>query len=107
MHELIVRFLRLGYAIGVAARFGLRYNPDSLGIYIVMYLFVTLSPCGFIAGEYILLGRLAQWLQGGHHLLLRPQRVTMIFVTSDVVTFLIQVRSLLSLTATRQLRTRV
>lgn len=58
----------------------------------MQYLFVTLSPCGFIAAEYVLLGRMAKWLGGDRHLLIRPQRITLAFVLSDVTTFLIQVR---------------
>lgn len=55
-----------------------------------MYLFVTLSPCGIIAAEYVLLGRLSRWLGGNRHMLVSPQRVTLVFVMSDVTTFLIQ-----------------
>lgn len=86
----------LGYAIGIAARFGVHYDPSSLGVYITMFLFITLSPCGFIAAEYVLMGRMAQWLQASQHLLLRPQRVTLVFVLSDVLTFLIQVSTFLN-----------
>lgn len=79
------------FAVGLALRFGLHSNPDSKGIYITEYLFVVLSPCGFIAGEYVLLGRLSRWLRGDKHLWITPKRITTVFVTSDVVTFLIQV----------------
>ncbi|KAI0699452.1 RTA1-domain-containing protein [Cytidiella melzeri] len=78
------------YTLGIAVRFGLAKHPDSDGLYIVMYLFVTLSPCGFIAAEYVLLGRLARWVNGDKHLLIRPQRITLFFVLSDVSTFLVQ-----------------
>ncbi|KAI0092852.1 RTA1-domain-containing protein [Irpex rosettiformis] len=78
------------YALGIAIRFGLSRHPDSSGLYIVEYLFVTLSPCGFIAAEYVLLGRLVRWLGGDRHMLIRPQRITLVFVISDVTTFLIQ-----------------
>ena len=73
-------------------RFGLHQHPESTGIYIIEYLFVTLSPCGFIAAEYVLLGRLARWLDASTHILIPPQRITLVFVLSDVTTFLIQVR---------------
>ena len=67
-------------------------HPESSGIYIVEYLFVTLSPCGFIAAEYVLLGRIARWLKANSHMLIPPQKITLVFVMSDVTTFLIQVR---------------
>lgn len=73
-------------------RFGLHLHPESTGIYIIEYLFVTLSPCGFIAAEYVLLGRLARWLDASSHVLIPPRRITLVFVLSDVTTFLIQVR---------------
>lgn len=52
--------------------------------------FIVLSPVGFIAGNYILLGRLARHLDSGHHLLIPATKITKIFVTSDIATFLIQ-----------------
>lgn len=39
----------------------------------------------------MLLGRLARYLKSHEHLLIRPQRITVVFVVSDVSTFLIQV----------------
>lgn len=98
-------------ALGIAFRFALHIEPNSQGIYIVEYLFVTLSvgpiflffffpttsnaqPCAFIASDYILLGRLVRYLESGKHLLVSPNRITITFVISDVATFLIQVGGL-------------
>ncbi|KAI9448037.1 RTA1-like protein [Lactarius indigo] len=78
------------FALGIACRFGLHVKPDSKGIYIAEYLFVILSPCAFIAADYVLLGRLARYLGGGKHLLVPPSRITATFVISDITTFLIQ-----------------
>lgn len=50
------------------------------------------QPCAFIAASYMVLGRLARYLKADAYLLIRPTRVTLVFVLSDVVTFLIQVR---------------
>jgi len=77
-------------ALGIACRFGLHVKPDSEGIYIAEYFFVTLSPCAFIASNYVLLGRLARYLGSGKHLLIPASRITITFVISDVTTFLIQ-----------------
>ncbi|OWT36398.1 integral membrane protein [Cryptococcus neoformans] len=77
--------------IGLALRIAFRTNPHSTGLYIVCYLFVVLSPCAFLAGDYILLGRLVQYLDAHHYLRpLRAQLVSWIFIISDVITFLIQ-----------------
>lgn len=65
-------------------------NPRSKGIYIVEYLFVVLSPCAFIAADYVLLGRLAAHLQASRHLLIPARRITLVFILSDVSTFLVQ-----------------
>ncbi|KAI5124587.1 hypothetical protein M0805_003106 [Coniferiporia weirii] len=78
------------YAAGIACRFGLHTNPQSKGIYIAEYLLVVLSPCAFIAAEYVLLGRLARHLKMDRYLLVSPRRVMPAFVGSDVTTFLIQ-----------------
>ncbi|KAJ7284011.1 RTA1-like protein [Mycena rebaudengoi] len=78
------------FAFGIGTRFGLHAHPQSKGIYIVEYLFVVLSPCAFIASEYVLLGRLAQYLRCDKYLVVNPRRITWVFISSDITTFLIQ-----------------
>ncbi|KAF8529138.1 RTA1-domain-containing protein [Hysterangium stoloniferum] len=77
-------------SLGLSMRFGLHSQPESKGIYILEYLLVVLSPCAFIASDYVLLGRLSQSLGMGEHLLISPNRITRVFIASDVATFLIQ-----------------
>ncbi|QRW02251.1 RTA1-like protein [Ceratobasidium sp. AG-Ba] len=78
------------FSIGLALRFGLSKNPHSKGIYIAEYLFVVLSPCAFLAADYILLGHLVRHLNADQYLFIRPDRVMKIFLASDIVTFAIQ-----------------
>ena len=78
------------YSIGLFLRIALVDNPGSLGLYIVTNMFTVLSPCGFIATVYMLLGRLAVQLDAEEFLLIKPRIVTKLFVTSDIVTLLIQ-----------------
>ncbi|EJD40937.1 RTA1-domain-containing protein [Auricularia subglabra TFB-10046 SS5] len=78
------------FAVGLSLRFGMSRHPESRSIYTAEYLFVVLSPCAFIASEYVLLGRLAMYLKAERHLLLSPRRITTIFVASDATTFIIQ-----------------
>ncbi|KAK0206445.1 RTA1-domain-containing protein [Desarmillaria ectypa] len=78
------------FAFGIGTRFGLHAHPESKGIYIVEYLFVVLSPCAFIAANYVLLGRLSRYLGATEHMLVKPRRITTVFISSDVITFLIQ-----------------
>ncbi|KAJ7498736.1 RTA1-like protein [Mycena latifolia] len=78
------------FAFGIGTRFGLHVHPESKGIYIVEYLFVVLSPCAFIAAEYVLLGRVARYLNCDKYLMVSPRRITIVFISSDLTTFLIQ-----------------
>jgi len=78
------------FALGISIRFGLHLHPDSQGLYIVEYLFVVLSPCAFIAADYVLLGRLAKHVGADQHLIVPSRIITRVYVTSDIVTFLIQ-----------------
>lgn len=77
-------------AFGLLMRIPFRSNPHSTGIYIIEYLFVVLSPCAFLAGDYIVFGRLVQMLDGQRHVPIRANRIMRFFVASDVTTFLIQ-----------------
>lgn len=77
-------------AFGLLMRIPFRTNPHSTGIYIVEYLFVVLSPCAFLAGDYIVFGRLVQMLDGQRHVPIRADRIMRFFVASDITTFLIQ-----------------
>ncbi|KAG6865305.1 hypothetical protein C0991_003607 [Blastosporella zonata] len=78
------------FAFGLALRFGLHMHPDSLNLYIVQDMFVVLSPCAFIAADYVLLGRIAAHHGLGKHLLIPARKITRAFVISDISTFLIQ-----------------
>ncbi|KAF8165290.1 RTA1-like protein [Crassisporium funariophilum] len=78
------------FAMGLGFRFGLALHPQSKGIYIAEYLFVVLSPCAFIAADYVLLGRLASHIKADQHLIVSSRKITIVYVSSDVTTFLIQ-----------------
>jgi hypothetical protein len=104
----------------MTAGFGIRVpmtnNPGSLGIYIGQYMvsgthppetgsrlnpsplvsnradsqFILLSPCGFLAQSYMILPRLATWLDAEDCLFLKSRIIVRLFVWADVVTFLVQ-----------------
>ncbi|KAG2077358.1 RTA1-domain-containing protein [Suillus decipiens] len=78
------------YALGFALRFAVHNSPDSLMIFISEDLMIVLSPCFFIAANYSLLNRLSAEIDCAHHILLPVKRLTLMFVLSDVSTFLIQ-----------------
>ena len=94
--------------LGFIIRIPLTSSPSSLGIYIITNLaglappsegviqvlrhlqLTLLSPCGFLAHDYLLLPRLAAHLQADDALFIRPRLIAKIFITSDCVTFWLQ-----------------
>ncbi|KAF7374487.1 hypothetical protein MSAN_00333100 [Mycena sanguinolenta] len=80
-------------ATGFILRIVYSNPPYSLGKYIGMDLFILLSPCLFLATDYMLLSHLARSFDeevSDRCLLIRHSRVTKIFVWSDIITFLLQ-----------------
>ncbi|QRW24452.1 RTA1-like protein [Rhizoctonia solani] len=78
------------YALGLILRIAYGKNYSSLGLYVFLNMCTVLSPCGFIATVYVLLGRLSQHMYAEEYLLIRPSWITKIYVTSDVFTLLVQ-----------------
>ncbi|CAE6477716.1 unnamed protein product [Rhizoctonia solani] len=78
------------YAGGLFLRLLVAEDMESVMKYATMNLVILLSPCGFIAGVYMLLGRLAIHLDATEYLLIRPNILTKVFVISDVLTFFMQ-----------------
>ncbi|BGP38661.1 hypothetical protein JCM10450v2_002611 [Rhodotorula kratochvilovae] len=78
--------------LGFILRIVYNGDPASLGRYIVQYMFILLSPCAFLANNYLILSRLSQAMgpDGVHSLFLPAHRIGTIFIWSDVVTFLLQ-----------------
>ncbi|WVW81622.1 hypothetical protein I302_103617 [Kwoniella bestiolae CBS 10118] len=77
-------------AVGFGIRVIMTDKPDQLGVYIATTLFTLLSPCAFLANDYIILPRLARWLEAEDQLFMRASRVTKTFIWSDVITFWLQ-----------------
>lgn len=62
----------------------------TLGPYIVQTLFLLLAPALLAASVYMFLGRIILMLQAESHALLRRKWLRKIFVTGDVLSFLLQ-----------------
>ncbi|KAJ6449513.1 RTA1 like protein-domain-containing protein [Mycena vitilis] len=80
-------------AIGFVVRILVHSSPTSMGLNIVTTLLILLSPCLYLAQDYMILGRLAVLFGpevSKKAMLIAPTRIATIFVWSDVVTFLIQ-----------------
>ncbi|OJJ65905.1 hypothetical protein ASPBRDRAFT_139120 [Aspergillus brasiliensis CBS 101740] len=68
-----------------------KQSPNwTLGPYIVQTLFLLLAPALLAASIYMLLGRIILVLQAESHALLKKKWLTKIFVTGDVLSFLLQ-----------------
>ncbi|KAK9899194.1 hypothetical protein P389DRAFT_194198 [Cystobasidium minutum MCA 4210] len=79
--------------IGFFVRIGCHYKPYDLGIYIVSTLFILLSPCAFLAANYVCLSHIARYLGNDvttDCLILPATIIVKFFVISDITTFLIQ-----------------
>jgi len=83
----------LGETLGYAARYLSVKKPTvaqgGKGLYILTTLFIILSPSFLAASLYMVYGRLVLWV-GEKYSIIRAKRVTLIFVTFDVVSFLVQ-----------------
>lgn len=78
------------FIAGLALRFVFRNNPYGIGLYSVMNSFTVLSPCAFIASIYSILGQIVGRIGGEQYMLIPSRRVALVFILSDVFTFLIQ-----------------
>lgn len=65
--------------------------PDyTLGPYIIQSILLLVAPALFAASIYMELARIVLMVEGDHALIIRRRWLTRIFVTGDVVSFLMQ-----------------
>lgn len=84
------------YGCGILLRFVVAELPYNENIFINEESFVVVSPAAFLAFNYIVYGRMLRGSVGDKkgYTLLNPARISTVFVISDVITFLVQVRQL-------------
>lgn len=89
--------LTLGAAaivFGFIMRIACGYNPYSLGLYVISTLFILLSPCAFLAHDYMCLSRISLYLGREdvtkNCLIFPVNKLVTFYVISDISTFLIQ-----------------
>ncbi|KKP07844.1 RTM1 [Trichoderma harzianum] len=76
--------------IGFAGRAGSGVQKAgcwTLGPYLIQSMFILLAPALFAASIYMILGRIILLVEGQEHSIIRPQWLTKIFVTGDVICF--------------------
>ncbi|PVH77672.1 putative RTA1 domain protein [Cadophora sp. DSE1049] len=76
--------------IGYIARYLAAKSPFSSGPYILQSLFLILPPSLYAATIYMIYGRIVLLVNAPQASLIRPTWVTKIFVTGDVISFLMQ-----------------
>ncbi|KAJ9107644.1 hypothetical protein QFC21_001104 [Naganishia friedmannii] len=76
--------------LGWGCRVGWHFKPGSTSVYIPETLFILLSPCAFIANNYVILPRLATHLDEERCLFIKSRIIVRLFVWSDVITFIFQ-----------------
>jgi hypothetical protein len=102
-HALVLPIATTTEALGWFLRIPLRQeqNQDNRGLYIAYYLFLVLSPAGFLAYCYIVYGRLISAADSeligraglkakSRYSFIPPRLVARFFVISDICTFLVQ-----------------
>ncbi|KAJ6517859.1 RTA1 like protein-domain-containing protein [Mycena vulgaris] len=92
-YMLLLTIGMVAMAAGFAVRILVAGNPTSLALNIVSPVLILLSPCLFIALDYVILGRLAVLVGpevANKTMFIAPTRVAKIFIWSDVATFSIQ-----------------
>lgn len=82
-------FQVVGYAGRIAAYYNQAY-PSGLGAYVVQAIFTLVAPLLYAATIYGLLGRLIRMSGQTDQMPIPPNRITMLFVTGDVIAFVLQ-----------------
>lgn len=84
--SLIIQVMTCGYA----ARYLSAKKPDNLPLYVAQTLLILLPPSLYAATIYMIYGRIVFLVNAPDASVFGPGKVTKIFVTGDVISFLIQ-----------------
>ncbi|KAJ8110435.1 hypothetical protein OPT61_g6728 [Boeremia exigua] len=76
--------------VGYCTRAAAHNKTGRIMPYAIQNVFILLGPALFAASIYMCLSRIIRGVRGDHHSLVRPSRLTMTFVTGDVLSFVVQ-----------------
>ncbi|KAL3423043.1 RTA1 like protein [Phlyctema vagabunda] len=76
--------------IGYAGRATAANKTEKLMPYVIQSFFLLVAPALFAASIYMTLGRIIRCVKGEHHSIIRINWLTKVFVTSDVLSFMVQ-----------------
>ncbi|KAK5947863.1 hypothetical protein OHC33_011128 [Knufia fluminis] len=76
--------------LGYATRIACHYHTDLIPPYAIQSTFIVIAPVFYAASIYMVLGRLIRSVHGDRHSIIRPTRMTKIFVWGDILTLNVQ-----------------
>lgn len=76
--------------IGYCGRASAVNQTDQLAPYIIQATFILIPPAFFAASIYMILARIIRMVDGDHLSVIKPRIVTKIFVTGDLLSFMVQ-----------------
>jgi hypothetical protein len=76
--------------IGFATRASAQDKTGKLMPFVIQKNMILLAPVLFAASIYMVLGRLTRATKGKTHSIIRPKRLTRLFVTGDILSLAIQ-----------------
>ncbi|KAK9239234.1 RTA1 like protein-domain-containing protein [Lipomyces kononenkoae] len=76
--------------IGYCGRAFCVYMTDQVAPYIIQATFILLPPAFFAATIYMILARIIRLVDGDHLSVVKPQIVTALFVTGDILSLVVQ-----------------
>ncbi|KAH9206325.1 RTA1 like protein-domain-containing protein, partial [Leptodontidium sp. 2 PMI_412] len=75
---------------GYVSRFLSAESPNNIGLYIAQSILLLLPPSLYAATIYMIYGRIVHYVNAPEASVIRPTRVTKIFVAGDVLAFQVQ-----------------
>jgi hypothetical protein len=76
--------------VGYCARASASNHTDRIGPYVTQNLFILLPPALFAATIYMCLGRIIRLVGGDQYSVIKPRRLTAVFITGDLLSFWVQ-----------------
>lgn len=91
IQQLIILFWHLTVQIiGYAARIAAHSDKENIPIYSIQTILILLAPPLYAASIYMVLGRIISYVHAQHFSLVPLKWMTGIFVTGDVIAFVMQ-----------------
>ena len=90
MESLLLTYQLTVEVIGYCGRALCANMTDQIAPFVIQATFILLPPAFFAATIYMILARIIRLVEGDHLSVVRPQLVTRLFVTGDILSLLVQ-----------------